>query len=142
MSCINTGHCCRLIIMPITKKKFLAVLRRKNSESAFIDENWNMLSVKQALEIRPELRFCTKPVLNKKTFFTCKQFDSLTNKCRNYDKRPKICSGYPYYGNMNKSAKELRVHLDCGYLQAHPDGAEFIKRHKKVYAAVEKIEKI
>lgn len=130
-------------MVPTTRKEFLRARNRDNAEAKFIQANWNTVSVKQALKIRPELRFCTKRVLNKQTFLSCKLFDPMSNKCLDYDTRPEICSGFPYYGKEDSlEASKLRVGISCGYLRSHPDGATEIKRRKKTYAAMERIEKL
>lgn len=140
MSCMNCGHCCRLIIMPINHEEFL-IRQNREAEFTFIRTNWTVISVEQALKIQPELRFCTKKVLDKKTFLSCQLFDPVSNKCTNYNKRPKICSDFPYYGEKLK-ASELRVQINCGYLKAHPGGLAEIKRRKKTQAVMKKIEQI
>lgn len=46
-------------------------------------------------------------VKNKQAYFTCKHLTS--SGCGNYQNRPAICSGYPYYGLSKSEFKQKYV---------------------------------
>lgn len=43
--------------------------------------------------------------------YTCKHFDDATGRCTAYDRRPKMCSEYPSYGEPGRSCTH------CGFTQ-------------------------
>jgi Fe-S-cluster containining protein len=46
-------------------------------------------------------------------FYNCKHYDRETKQCRNYENRPPICSGFPWYDQPPDSTKALP--FDCSY---------------------------
>lgn len=40
-------------------------------------------------------------------FYECKHYDPATKQCGNYENRPPICSGYPWYGQQVDNSKAL-----------------------------------
>lgn len=133
-------------MMPLSDKSFNKI--QKNSKKIgdpdykFIKDNFVRITQEEALSIRPELKINTSAALNRRIFFTCKQYNPVTKKCMDYKNRPVLCSGYPYYGNENKTPKEIAVHIDCGYLMAHPDGPAFREKELKIIKAIERIEEV
>lgn len=146
MPCINAGYCCKLIIMPIDRLKFLVMLsnfkKEGNPDGEFIGRNWTEIMLEEALKIRPDLKINTSMALKSRMFFTCKQYNPEAKRCMDYINRPRVCSEYPYYGNKNKSPKEMAVYRKCGYLADHPDGAEFARQQEAKIKAFNKIEEI
>lgn len=61
------------------------------------------ISKRRAKKINPYLVSIIK---SRQSYFTCKHLTS--SGCGNYKNRPKICSGYPYYGKTESEFLESR----------------------------------
>ncbi len=80
------GLCCQAITLPL----------QVFTDRGFFDQvphGWRPISLAEAFEINPHLGRIEENC----AFFTC---DHLNNgRCSIYDRRPKICSEYPFYGD-------------------------------------------
>lgn len=63
--------------------------------------------------------------------FNCPFFNEETKACGNYENRPPICRGYPFYGrepeDIARAPRALQMPLECSYwadvpLKARPEG--------------------
>ncbi len=54
----------------------------------------------------------TRNGVNGQSFFTCKHFKN--GKCNNYENRPTMCSGYPYYGQTEEEFKKSKTYPVAG----------------------------
>lgn len=98
--CKSCGACCRAIFLPKSYSQMIADTVRfgmpsVDSDVGFVLRYWNPISVESAFAINPNLKkWDSKFGLH---FYTCILFDSKNNRCSQYDKRPRTCSGYPWY---------------------------------------------
>lgn len=95
MSCGECTKCCEAIRVEQD------IFKRENLSEAIGDigyarDNWTHITSDEAFTINPLLK--TKPVA---FYFKCKNL--TPNGCGDYDNRPSVCSGYPYYGADNGS---------------------------------------
>jgi len=73
--------------------------KKKGSDKKELQLYWMIKKInrRRAKKINP---YIVSIVKSSQSYFTCKH---LTDSgCGNYDNRPKICSGYPYYGSTPK----------------------------------------
>lgn len=75
-----TGHCCRKIVIPVSPKQLV------ENQDRYIDGK----QLAHMLEYQGEN--------DKEGFYdyTCKNWDSNTGDCMDYENRPDMCRAYPY----------------------------------------------
>lgn len=103
-----TGHCCRVFTLPLSPAELAdnAQRARELLEVPNIDDDiariWrdNAQIAEMVVYLGAHRNYPgspdSKPYGEPLHFYTCKNFDSDTGKCRAYDTRPKMCSDYPY----------------------------------------------
>jgi len=123
-SCTGCGGCCYPVVLPrhISKAHLKAEpgFRFVAPGGADADrckqwvlEDLTRISRAEALRRRPALAM--NPLANSGQFFyECRQYDVETRKCRDYENRPSICSGFPWYG-LGPVAETIVDLPDCGY---------------------------
>lgn len=133
--CNMCGMCCRAIVLNMTYQEienYYKDYRDQNKEfsdeeiekwafeqdAAFVHLFWKHITKEEAFKINPHLKLWfggkINQDINKSSFWTCTKFDSKTNKCTVQDKKPSVCSEYPYYGRAI-SKNEPFYSLNCGY---------------------------
>lgn len=111
------SKCCEVLTinMSASGREWMKYVRRNGYEHLDIKEYpdkkelqlYGMIrdiSKRRAKKINPHLVSIVK---NTQSYFTCKHLTS--SGCSNYENRPSICSGYPYYG---KTPEEfIKIHV-------------------------------
>jgi Fe-S-cluster containining protein len=88
MTC--NGACCEGF--PLLLSKEMLMRRYQNSE----DANGTLLEMKMVAEMVIPIQNEAVVHNGKRYFwFTCKNFDKQTRRCRIYEKRPSLCRSYP-----------------------------------------------
>jgi|SRR3972149_6522737 len=108
MKCRKCGMCCKAIPL---RFGLTHLAQRKNcADAKFIIKHWLSISHVQALYYNKELVSGGGIY-----FYTCLLLDKR-NRCKVHNRKPKICSGYPWYGEKEKRdvAKLIRKE-GCGY---------------------------
>jgi Fe-S-cluster containining protein len=110
--CIGCGMCCRAITLAYTKKDIRKVWPEdKGTSKWFVLKNWHRISRDQALKENPNVVNMEKQI--GWYWYTCSMFDRETNKCKVHDSKPRICKGYPWYGNEPNDTALYGA--NCGY---------------------------
>ena len=115
------SKCCEVLTININKnfREWSKYVRRYGYPDDFNHENkvhhmLRKVSKRRAKIINPGL---VKKVGNAQSYFTCKNYTG--SGCSVYENRPRICSGYPYYGLTKEDfLKTENVGLyrdDCTY---------------------------
>lgn len=101
-TCNKCGKCCQAIIIPVPQDQILNS-KAVGGDYGFALNNWKPITEEEAYAINPHLK--TWDVHNRGTynrdgvsFWTCTQYDHETKLCKAHEKRPSVCSGYPFYG--------------------------------------------
>lgn len=116
-TCARCGFCCRAIGVRFAPHDVLRqVLAHVAAGVApgdwlFFLEHWHPLGRQQAAAINPRLR---EGLRQRDHFYTCDQFDAVTNLCRAHERRPETCRGFPWYGRP-PNATALGSHPHCSY---------------------------
>jgi Fe-S-cluster containining protein len=118
--CGMCGKCCRAITLG--KEMDLPFVTQEaskgNEDAKFILKNWTSISLLQAYELRPDEEFkALVKRMGETTWWTCKNLDSETNKCKVHTERPKVCSGFPYYGRGTLPNGFIPYSNSCTYLE-------------------------
>jgi Fe-S-cluster containining protein len=94
--CNKCGKCCQAIWLAANKKQVKEILVRdpNNTDAKFIFNNWKRISKKEALKTNPHITVFTK---EKGYFYKCDKYDHKNKRCGDYENRPKVCSGFPFY---------------------------------------------
>lgn len=127
--CVINGErctkCCQVLSLQRTKNLFDWISYAKSSDDSNCDsfaekENYQIgsmitqISKRRAKKINP---YMVKLFgRNKKSaFFTCKNLTK--DGCGIYETRPKVCSGYPYYGRDKAEFAKMKPDYseDCTY---------------------------
>lgn len=112
--CNGCGGCCDPVVLPFTQQqvKFASKFDIDDEDRRFVLEDLTPMRPKLALEKRPEMR--GRPLVDAAGdlmllphFYTCKHFDEETRACTNYEGRPPVCRGYPWYDSGPKHGAAL-----------------------------------
>jgi Fe-S-cluster containining protein len=101
-NCARCGACCYPITTRWTKKR-LAEASTDAHDKAFVRRFWRRISRAQALAIRPEL-----PFVPGECYYRCEAFDPGTCGCSAHNRRPPICSNFPWYDDGD-DRQQLRI---------------------------------
>lgn len=119
-SCHTCGKCCEAIHISISPEEIAKGAENQrewsSSDFVFIADNWTPITREEADSINPHFAEMEKRGADygHMHFYTCKNHDKETKLCKIYDKRPHVCSGYPWYG-AEPRAEEAFYTMDCGY---------------------------
>ena len=124
--CKQCGKCCEVIVLSVSMERIkdLAYLdngsgfTEKESDVIFIAKNWSELSKKDAISRNPHIKTWKGEGdidNNEKYFYECLRFNRETRKCSAYESRPKVCSGFPYYGK--KINPKNLYSPECGFVE-------------------------
>lgn len=120
------GMCCRAIRLQISpdelkrrvcKDEYLRTISdsAKLWDSEFVYLFWEPITLEEALNINPHLK--TWKEYDEAYYYTCTKFDSKTNKCSIHEKRPDVCSRYPWYDQQPFKEYNWYFYSDkCGYI--------------------------
>lgn len=100
--------------MQVSYAEIIEIARRDSvpGDADFIQRNWVPVSKKKAFILNPYLE---KKIENgKRYFYTCKLFNKYTGQCSDYENRPQICKGFPWYGRDPHSG-DVFFTPDCGF---------------------------
>ncbi|MHB1418704.1 MAG: YkgJ family cysteine cluster protein [Bacillota bacterium] len=121
--CKKCGLCCKAIAISSGQSEeelinsiISSASLEAGGDAVFIIENWEQITQAEALEINPNLKqridWCKSDNIVE-VYFKCHRLDPKTNLCIVHDKRPQVCSGYPWYGRMPH--KMYFYSPNCGY---------------------------
>lgn len=102
--CVINGErcskCCEVLTVRQTSnmRAWVKYVRRYGCDDVFNSHNkvfglLKPISKRRAKKINPLL---VSRIDNRQSYFTCRNFNG--SGCSDYDNRPEMCSGYPYYG--------------------------------------------
>lgn len=105
-ACVINGKqctaCCRAIILKLNKHDVSEMAKHKTGDAFFVRKNWIPISKRRAKKKNPYIFTWVKthPAYNKKGpfFWMCKKVTD--SGCSVYESRPRVCSGYPAYGDI------------------------------------------
>lgn len=114
-TCLMCGACCRAIALPYSK----AQLRRRIAagtlagpdlaSTRFILHHWRQIGRHAAASAVPGLR----PEASYR-YFACTKL--IGNLCSDYERRPDICRGFPFYGDPETTnVNDRLVWPGCGF---------------------------
>lgn len=126
--CKNCSKCCELIMINGTPIEKVYKLVKEKGLDPIYQEMLIPLTREQALHINERAVYEREASKinedNPVSFYTCSKLEN--GRCSIYDKRPKMCSGYPYtwskwadHATLSKQqyiAKEPRYSETCTYL--------------------------
>ena len=123
--CTGCGGCCNPVTLPrhsVTKSRIKGEPEWQFSApdgddpercKTWVRDDLRRISQGEALRRRPSLAI--DPSWNRGVFFyECRHYDSALRQCRDYENRPSICRGFPWYGK-EPIADTLEALPDCGY---------------------------
>lgn len=112
-SCKRCGMCCKAIPVKIGRREvFEKAKRNKNKDFVFISKNWVPISCVQATMYNGELGGRSD---GRFYYYTCLKL-SRDNLCTVHKRKPKVCSGYPWYGKERNPEALIRKE-GCGYAE-------------------------
>lgn len=116
MSCIMCSQCCRKIHFSKQIHQSICYYKKsgktRKTDIPFIAENWKYLG--KASEVGGFLyKLPHKEVPEEMYIYSC-NLVTEDNKCSIHDKKPKICSGYPYYGDEKFTGNSPYPYKGCG----------------------------
>lgn len=91
----------------------------------FVLNDLTRIPYREGMARSPHLRDATSPLVDAdgnlpagQAFYECRWYDSASKECTNYENRPPLCVGYPWYGNGPNPAAALPH--DCSYREDIP----------------------
>lgn len=108
--CGMCGKCCEAIHIPVSPED---LTKYEGGDFKFVRENWIPITHEEAYEINPFLAL-SKELHEGRYFYTCTKLDKETGLCTVHENRPKVCSGYPWYGRRPEFKDPLYAE-ECGY---------------------------
>ena len=90
MNCNGCTKCCEAIAL--NKDVTLCMTENSKGDVGFVRDHFTEITQEEAFRINPKLKRWRAD----HKFFTCEFLGE--NGCTNYDNRPQMCSGYPFYG--------------------------------------------
>jgi Fe-S-cluster containining protein len=131
--CNRCGKCCEAIRLVDFSPEYLhngaqnIRLKAENGEKLedwerdylFLDEHWHPITEDEAFLRNPMLRMQKEyGLVNRKdlSYYSCDMYDAKSHLCMAHDKRPTVCSGYPYYGREAPSEYFTWYSPTCGYI--------------------------
>lgn len=104
-------------MLPYTRMEAITDERIPMEERQWADRCLTAMPVKEALAKAPWLRgrLLADRLGNPSSpfFFRCSNFDSDTKQCLDYDHRPDMCRGFPWYGQAPRPDGTLPP--DCSF---------------------------
>lgn len=115
--CSGCGGCCSPVAMPYTQDDVRRTMpgQMHPENRRWILEDLVPISRREGLARSPYMdsgpTFLRRPddsVVEQWTwFFECRHYDPETRTCGNYEHRPPMCSGFPWYGDAPDRTKAL-----------------------------------
>jgi len=123
--CGMCGKCCEAIHIPMSPER-IAESAKYGGDAKFVHENWTPITKEEAFAINPKIEsneewarqnWPGKPEDPYKDmyFYTCDRLDKEKGLCTVHETRPRVCSGYPWYGVLPNETM-LWYSDDCGYI--------------------------
>jgi Fe-S-cluster containining protein len=120
------GKCCEAIHIPVDYKEVTRMANGDNFDAKFIRDNWIPISREEAFAINPTIQSNMSKAqewaenedadpYRHMHFYTCSKLDKEKGLCTVWQDRPKVCSGYPWYGKLPEVTM-LFYSEDCGYI--------------------------
>lgn len=115
--CNNCGKCCNPIQLSYTPAQLKAagpMALEHYEDYEFVLTALERIPYREGIEKLPHLRqpgivfhgLDKKPTMSV-AFYKCKYYDEENLRCSNYENRPPMCSGYPWYGKAPKPTRPL-----------------------------------
>lgn len=113
----DCGQCCDPVMLPYSRMEAIFDPSIPLEERQWADRCLTAMPVKEAHLKAPWLigRLLADRFGNPSSpfFFRCSNFDPATRQCTDYDNRPGMCRGYPWYGGQPRTDAALPP--DCSY---------------------------
>ncbi len=109
LGCARCGDCCESIAITSTTGDITAKLAHPRlaggvaREAAFIARN--MTPTGEVMRVGNQVR----------QVWTCGKFDPVERICTAHDERPRMCSGYPWYGNEPGPDRIMEKETRCSF---------------------------
>lgn len=121
--CNGCGGCCNPVALTYRPIDVLTgkVLHLTDADRRWVLEDLTPISRREGLERSPHMSQGGRtaylhegePVLLWTHFYECRHYDPETRQCMNYDNRPDICSGYPWFDMPPEP--NLALPLECSF---------------------------
>lgn len=106
------SKCCEVIHVPVDKRNYLRYYGNHTvgSDTGFMRSNWKPIKERIAKKKNP---WMFKQLGNKHnmTFWKCKNV--TPNGCGVHESRPRVCSGYPWYGRVQDVTEPCTYTPSC-----------------------------
>lgn len=119
----DCGQCCNPVMLPYSQLEAQLAGDEIDADTLrWVLHDLTRIPYREGLALAPHLRgrsLCnaqgeaTSPI-----FYRCRHFDVETRSCTNYDNRPDVCRGFPWYDQEPHPAKTLPP--DCSYWEDIP----------------------
>ena len=107
------GACCQVFSVNLTSQELKGKLKGHNKQTKkWITEDIVEITLEEAIAtgvIKTEL----EGSIDSNKFYTCRQFDKVTGKCKDYENRPYVCSRFPY---PEMIAGKASIYKSCNLL--------------------------
>lgn len=127
--CKRCGLCCKCILVNYSHRRFFADIESKMSgvkfsgDLLFVLNNFVPISEDEVRAINPfVLRF--KKENDERGFYKCIKYSDDTKGCSDYENRPKVCSGFPFYDRYVEVESDHTYGYQCGFYEK-----DFIVNH-------------
>lgn len=120
------GACCAAFPLHISHPSFRKGSKSAKGEAAFIADMLIPLTRRQAVRRSRKFGYPDPPKYPKGwEWFTCRHWDEESRLCTVYDKRPTMCSDYPYTGQQCERG--------CGYKLTQSDHKKIAERDDSLW---------
>jgi Fe-S-cluster containining protein len=134
------GNCCRVIRINLSPEYIAnriwtgdfpkSIDNYTDMEFAYLF--WKPITMEKALEINPYLKTWPFYDSDKVFYYTCTKFDESKNLCTVHETRPRVCSEFPWYGEVPGKENSRYLYSDkCGYIEEVMEGTEDIERNRQ-----------
>lgn len=120
-SCNGCGRCCDPVVLPYTQEEAARLMPGRDIEADVRDfvlhdltpmrrrDGLAMVSdyMKEGAKTTWAPTPWDPPVITVSHFFTCRHYDQATRSCLNFENRPSICRGFPWYGSPPDDFKAI-----------------------------------
>lgn len=129
--CNGCGGCCDPVVLPYSRNEIARALPSEFDDPElrrFVLEDLTPIRRRDGLQ-RASYLSAGVTVLGRpgdpdstflawSFFYECRHYDRENRRCLNYENRPSLCRGYPWYGEPPDPSKALPV--ECSYREDLP----------------------
>lgn len=113
----DCGQCCDPVMLPYTRIEAMTDQEIDPGQRKWAERCLTAMSTREAFAKAPWLRGRALrdrfEGFAQPFFFRCSNFDPETKRCTDYDNRPSMCRGYPWYGAPPRPDASLPP--DCSF---------------------------